>query len=190
MRKLIVNKKYDNKKLNNFILDSFPNLSTNTLYKALRQKDIKINGQRIKENINIHENDEILIYISDDFLFPNIQLDIVYEDNNIIVVNKPKNIEIVGDYSVTSLLNKKYNTTNIKPCHRLDRNTTGLTVFAKNDESLNILLDMFKNNEIEKHYKAKVYGIPPKKHDILHAFLFKDAKKSLVYISDSPKKRI
>ena len=61
-------------------------------------------------------------------------------------------------------------------------------MFAKNDEALSILLDKFKNKEIEKHYIAKVYGIPNKTHDILEAYLFKDSKKSLVYISDTPKK--
>lgn len=49
------------------------------------------------------------------------------------------------------------------PCHRLDRNTTGLVIFAKNEESLNILLTKFKNHEIEKHYLALVYGIPKEK---------------------------
>ena len=73
------------------------------------------------------------------------------------------------------------------PCHRLDRNTTGLVLFAKNELSLTILLDKFKNHEIKKHYIALVYGTPPKGYDRLEAFLFKDNKKSLVYISDSAK---
>ena len=61
-------------------------------------------------------------------------------------------------------------------------------MFSKNDEALSILLDKFKNKEIEKHYIAKVYGIVNKNHDILKAYLFKDSKKSFVYISDTPKK--
>lgn len=76
----------------------------------------------------------------------------------------------------------------IYPCHRLDRNTTGLVLFAKNNESLGILLDKFKNCEIEKHYAAHVYGIPKDNKKTLSAYLFKDAKKSMVYISDTPKK--
>ena len=105
-----------------------------------------------------------------------------------MVVNKPAEIEVVGENSLTSELCKYYNIAFIFPCHRLDRNTTGLVLFAKNEEALNILLDKFKNREIEKHYKALVYGIPRKKEDTLTAYLFKDAKKSLVYISDVPKK--
>ena len=74
------------------------------------------------------------------------------------------------------------------PCHRLDRNTTGLVLYAKNKESLDILLSKFKNHEIEKHYLAWVYGIPKEKHKRLEAYLFKDNKKSMVYISDVFKK--
>ena len=69
MRKLIVNEKYNNKKLNNFILDSFPNLNKNTLFKALRKKDIRINGKRISDDVTIQTGDEITIFIIDDFLY-------------------------------------------------------------------------------------------------------------------------
>lgn len=188
MRTLIVNKKYDNKKLNTFIMDSFPDLSLNMLNKALRQKDIKINGIRVKENVIINENDEISIYISDDFLFKKVNLDIIFEDENILVLNKPSGIEVVSDSSeatLTSFLKKKYSF--IEPCHRLDRNTTGLVLFAKNELALNILLDKFKNKEIKKYYKCTVYGIPKKKEATLVGYLFKDSKKSIVYISDVPK---
>jgi 23S rRNA pseudouridine955/2504/2580 synthase len=74
------------------------------------------------------------------------------------------------------------------PCHRIDRNTTGLVLFAKNEDSLNILFAKFKNHEIEKHYKALVYGIPKTKSAKLEAYLFKDSKKSMVYVCDTPKK--
>jgi 23S rRNA pseudouridine955/2504/2580 synthase len=74
------------------------------------------------------------------------------------------------------------------PCHRIDRNTKGLVLFAKNETALNILFNKFKNSEIEKHYLAKVYGIPKVSKATLNAYLFKDNKKSLVYISDEPKK--
>ena len=74
------------------------------------------------------------------------------------------------------------------PCHRLDRNTSGLILFAKNQTALDILLDKFKHHEIEKHYLALVYGVPKKKSERLISYLFKDSSKSLVYISDVPKK--
>lgn len=90
MRKIIVNEKYNNKKLNNFILASFPKLNPNTLYKALRKKDIRINGKRVSENITIKTSDEITIFITDDLLFgTSSKLEIIFEDNNILVINKP-----------------------------------------------------------------------------------------------------
>ena len=193
MRKLIVNEKYNNKKLNSFILDSFPNLNKNTLFKALRKKDIRINNVKTSENVTIHTGDEISIYIIDEYLLGENKFDIkiVFEDDNILIVNKPNGLAVTEDSSntstLTSILKAKFGN-NLNPCHRIDRNTKGLVMFAKNDEALSILLDKFKNKEIEKHYIAKVYGIPIKTHDILEAYLFKDSKKSLVYISDTPKK--
>ena len=74
------------------------------------------------------------------------------------------------------------------PCHRIDRNTTGLVLFAKNEKSLNILLEKFQKHEIEKHYLALIYGIPKEAHKRCEGYLFKDKKKSRVYISTSFKK--
>ena len=188
MRKLIVPQKYNNKKLNSFILASFPELSINMLNKALRQKDIKINGVRIKENVSIYENDEIAVFIADEYLFSKPSIEKVFEDENILVINKTNGIEVVSDdasKSLTTILQEEYEF--IKPCHRLDRNTTGLVLFAKTEKSLNILLEKFKQKEIKKYYKCIVYGIPKKQADTLVAYLFKDSKKSMVYISDVPK---
>lgn len=193
MQQLIVNEKYNNKKLNSFILASFPNLNKNTLFKALRKKDIRVNNIKVSADTIIHTNDIINIYITDEYLFGklNYEIPIIYEDNNILVVNKPENISVTEDSSsnlcLTHILNQKYGY-NIKPAHRIDRNTKGLVLFAKNEIALNILLDKFKNKEIEKHYLTKVYGIPKEHHSTLEAYLFKDSKKSIVYISDIPKK--
>lgn len=190
MIKLVVNKKYDGKKLNKFLLDNIENLSNNLFYKTLRKKDIKINGKRIKEDILVHENDEILVYISDELLKPNISLDIVYEDNNILIINKPFNLEVTGINSLTTIIHEKYKDSSFlpMPCHRLDRNTSGLVLFAKNEEALNILLEKFKHHEIEKHYLALVYGHPKENFKRCEAYLFKDNKKSMVYINDTFKK--
>ena len=192
MRKLIVNEKFDNKKLSSFILNSFPNLNKNTLFKAFRKKDIRINGKRISEDALISLGDEITVYISDKYLFSsNISIQTIYEDDHILIVNKPNNMSVTEDSSnavtLTSLVKSKYGQ-GLEPCHRIDRNTKGLVLFSKDEKSLKILLDKFKNQEIEKHYIAQIYGIPKKNSETLEAYLFKDRKKSLVYISDTPKK--
>ncbi len=190
MKTLIVNKKYDNKKLSNFLLGNIENLSSNLFYKTLRKKDIKVNGKRVNTDILIHENDEILVYISDALLKPTISLDIIYEDDNILIINKPIGIEVTGNNSLTSIVHNLYKTSEFlpMPCHRIDRNTIGLVLFAKNQSSLDILLNKFKSHEIEKHYLALVYGIPKKNFQRCEAYLFKDNKKSQVYISNTMKK--
>lgn len=191
MKKLVVNKKYNGKKLSSFLLDSFDGLSINTIYKALRKKDIIINNIRVNENLVLKENDNVTIYIADDLLYKKFDLKIVYEDENIVIINKPIGIEVVSNNNekdLTYYVTTHFPNENIAPCHRLDRNTSGLILFAKNREALNILLSKFKNSEIEKIYLCTVYGIPSKRHDVLEAYLFKDTKKSFVYISDTFKK--
>lgn len=188
MIKFIVSKKYNNNKIISIMLDNFPMLSSSVVYKALRKKDILINGVRIKENIVAFENDEIVAYIPDKYFTQN--LDIVYEDENILVVNKPSGISVTDDSNknrnLTSLVQDRY--PNAMPCHRLDRNTLGLVIYAKNSDALEVLLKKFKNREIDKYYVCLVYGIPKLKTQTLISYLFKDNKKSLVYISDKFKK--
>jgi len=188
MRNLVVSQKFDGKKLTAYLSHEFPNLSQGAIYKALRKKDIRVNDIKISENITIHEGDDIKIYIIDSILFgEEKKLNIIYEDENILAVNKPKGIEVTGEKSLTDLVHKQYNNSSIMPCHRLDRNTEGIVLFAKNKDVLEILFEKFQNHEIVKYYKCKVIGIPKKKHDVLEAYLFKDTKKSIVYVSNEKK---
>ena len=193
MRKIVVNEKYNNKKLCNFILDNFKSLNKNILFKALRKKDIRINNIKVSENILVHTNDEITIYIIDELLLGkhSIDFEIIYEDNNIICFFKPEGFSVtdntLNEFSFTELVQEKYGK-NLMPCHRLDRNTSGIILYAKNPEALSILQKKFKNKEIEKHYLARVYGIVKNNHEILQSFLFKDSKNNIVYISDNQKK--
>jgi len=177
MRKIVIDKKHNEKKLNNVLLDIFKNLNQNVLFKALRQKDIKVNGKRVKENIMVYENDIIEIFISDDLLLGNkiINFDVVYDDENIMVINKPAGISVTeeaggSNICLTKIVKEKYGA-NLEPCHRLDRNTKGLIIFAKNSKALDIMLGKFKSQQIEKHYKTQVYGILPEKHKILKDYL-------------------
>lgn len=193
MKNLIVEEKFNGKKLNNFLLSKFDGLTNNTIYKALRKKDIRINDIKVNENVILHTGDEVKIFIVDNLLFASNSktFDIIYEDSNIVIVNKPINIEVTGENSLTSNMQKIYKEKGvnfIEPCHRLDRNTSGIILFAKNPNSLKELLAMFKENKIEKHYRAIICGIPNKNYQFLTAYLFKDTKKSLVYISDDKKK--
>lgn len=133
MQVLNVEKDYDGKNLSSYLLYKFPYLKQSTLYKALRKKDIRVNGTRVNNNITIHFSDEVKVFISDEFLFTpdtfsnsyetNIVLDVVFEDDNILVINKPAGIEVTGSNSLTSKC-ETYVQGFVKPCHRLDRNTS------------------------------------------------------------------
>lgn len=193
MKELIISKKNDGKKLSTILLTEYPGLTLNTLNKAYRKKDIRINGIKISENTIVNENDKITIYITDEYLYKNSNISvsdlIIYEDENIIILNKPCGICVQSDTSneislealLVNYANGKYIP---KPCHRLDRNTCGLVIFAKNEEALNELLFCFKERLISKYYLCKVYGILKEKEKLLKDYLFKDSKKNIVNISD------
>lgn len=193
MRKIIVEK--NNKKIVNYIKNQFPNVPENAIYKALRQKDIRVNDVKITENIPVSIGDEITIYIKDDVLLGNSyklqENSIIFEDENIIIVNKPQGLLVQGndtEIGLEQLINAYYGTSGIVPCHRLDRNTAGLIIFAKDSESETIILELMKNHEISKHYKCLVYGHFKQKTATLSAYLFKDSKNNRVIISDEKKK--
>ena len=189
MKELIVANKDDNKKLITYLSSTFPHLKLNNIYKALRKKDIRVNDVRISKDVIIHSNDVIKVYITDDILngvSNNISIPVVFEDENIVVFNKPVGLEVEGPSSLTELEEKNYSF--IKPCHRIDINTCGLVLYAKNQEALDILISKFKNEEIEKHYIALCYGLSKSSERTIDAYLFKDSKKSIVYITDSNQK--
>ena len=192
MKNLVVESKYDGKKLTRFLAHTMPNLSINNIYKTLRKRDILINDNRISDNVILHTNDVVTLYITDELLYGKpVEIDVVYEDNNILVINKSIGIPVTDDknneISLSQLVKNKYHKSTFipMPCHRIDRNTSGLVIFAKTFDILEFLLKKFESREISKTYICVVTGILDKKTDLLDAFLFKDSKKSLVYISDT-----
>lgn len=193
MIKIIVDEKGNQKKLITYLQSKFNKLPQNAIYKALRNKDIKINGARIKENVTLEIGDELEIYIKDEILYGKVskfEIDlkaIIYDDENILVYNKPVEIEVQGkngELGLEEALKKYTGADFFKACHRLDRNTEGLVIFAKNIESEELVLKMIKDHVISKYYKALVYGIPKNAAMTLKAYLFKDSKNSKVIISD------
>lgn len=187
MRTIYVENKKKNETVISYIKAIFPSLSNSVLFKALRNKDIRINDKKINADTIINLNDKLDIYISDIYLFnlPK-ELNIIYEDENLLIVFKPqgilsnieeideKNIKLLGGIEPTletlvQNINDKY-----KICHRLDRNTAGLVIFAKNNTSYLELLDAFKEGYIKKEYIAYVANSKfEKKHDILEKYLLK-----------------
>lgn len=152
--------------------------------KVIRNRNVKINNARTSVDVNVNVGDIVYVFMPDR---EKNGIEIVYRDDNILVVNKRSGIEVVGENSITERLNATLTDTTVYPVHRLDRNTMGLVVFAVNKTAESELLKSFKEREIDKTYNAVVVGRPKPQSAHLKAFLFKDAKKSLVYISDTAK---
>ncbi len=211
MKLIKVNKNDANQRIDNFIKKAFPKLSSAQIYKYLRIKRIKVNNKKVANNYSLKLGDDISLYINDelltsndknDFLLATRPINIIYEDNNILIVNKPIGLVVHNDETKTvdTLINriknylvknkewdyKEENSFTPSLVNRIDRNTTGIVLAAKNAESLRILNEKIKNHEIEKTYLAKVYGIIDPKQGRLENWLTKDSKNKFVKITNKP----
>jgi len=174
-------------KLLKIINDQYPEISFNKVNMLLRKKDIRVNGKKVGENVSVFGGDTIQLYINkleEERRLP--EIGIIYEDENIVIADKPQDIETDGENSLQTFLAEKYK--GIRACHRLDRNTAGITVFSLNDAAHSEMLKAFTERRIDKYYVGLCCGYFEKKDAVLEAFLFKDAKKARVYISDKQDK--
>lgn len=154
------------------------------IQKIIKTRSVKINGVRVGADMNVKPGDVVYVYLADR---EKDSVEVVYRDDNILVVNKSSGIEVQGEGSLTERINNILTDATAVPVHRLDRNTMGLVVFALNKTAENELLESFKVREIDKTYNCVVVGKPLKSNAKLNAYLFKDAKKSMVYVSDTQK---
>lgn len=152
--------------------------------KIIKNRSVKINGVRVGVDMNVNAGDVVYAYLPDR---EKDSIEVVYRDENILVVNKNAGIEVEGTDSLTERINNILTDDVAVPVHRLDRNTMGLVVYALNKTAEKELLDSFKVREIDKTYNCVVVGTPKQHSAKLKAFLFKDAKKSLVYVSATQK---
>ncbi|MGL4950304.1 MAG: RluA family pseudouridine synthase [Mycoplasma sp.] len=212
MVKIIININDVDKRLDNFLLKFFPSWNKSHIYKYLRTNKIKVNSKKVDFNYRLKFRDEIKVYVneevsvveSDGYWFTSNpkKLDIIFEDENIVVINKPIGLISQGcekdDDSVQKrFLNYLYTNKMYDPelentfipsiCHRLDRNTSGLMICAKNAMSLNEMNRIIKEHEILKFYKCLVFGKMPKKSEKLIAYHFKNDEKNIVYINSEQK---
>lgn len=172
-----------------WFVKNFPDAKFSLVQKLLRKKDIKVNGVRVGEDCDVFAGDKIEIYCSSDLLAGadrSINIEVVFEDENLLIVNKPVCVEVLGDNSLEAYVIKNLCKT-AEAVHRLDRNTCGLVMFAKNKSALEELKLLTKSGKIEKYYLAWVVGTPKFKQKAFKAYLFKDAKKALSLISDEQK---
>ncbi len=214
MKTLTVTKNDSGQRLDKFLIKYLSSMPKSLVYKSLRKKRIKVNGVRAKEDFILSENDTLELYINDEFFeskdenneflsLTSCDLGIVYEDENIIIVNKPQGLSVHADESETpdTLINRikkyLYDKGDFNPdadltfsptlAHRIDKNTQGLVIAAKNSESLRILNEKIKCKEIKKFYLCIIRGHINKEESTLRAFHFKDEGKKTAIISDVKK---
>lgn len=145
----------------------------------LKNKDIKVNGQKVRENVELQVGDEVCYYTTKK-QEEKLTHYLVFEDENVIIADKFCGVSTEG------LSSELYSTRKCELVHRLDRNTCGLICFAKNDVAEKELTAAFRDRDVKKTYLAICKNKFKKNHEYLKAFLKKDAKKSIVKISDAP----
>lgn len=203
MQTFTVDEKNNQKRCDKFLFENLP-VPPSQIFKAFRKRSIKVNGKRVREDYVLNVGDQVEVYIPDAYLSGeptveiNMTIPIVFEDDNILIVSKPQGMSVHedehGNEQVLDVLVRRMksqasgNQNNPFPalCHRIDRNTGGLVILAKNQETLEVMHDKFKHHEIRKFYLAAVHGIPQTKSETLTGYLKKDSQKSRVFIYDRP----
>ncbi|MEG0614613.1 MAG: RluA family pseudouridine synthase [Oscillospiraceae bacterium] len=209
MKEFIIKENDSNQRLDKFLQKAVKNLPQSLMYKYLRTKRIKLNGKKCEISTRLCIGDKIELYINDEFFEENVEKDflsaptnltIIYEDENILLVDKKCGLVVHEDdeNAVDTLINRikhyLYDKGEYSPddeacfapslCNRLDRNTGGIVIAAKNAEALRILNQKIKDRELEKKYLCVTIAPPPKKSDTLTAYLEKDEEKNQVFVSD------
>lgn len=210
MKEFVIKKNDAGQRLDKYITKSFPLIPQSLMYKYIRNKRIKVNGKKSEISYKLCVDDVISMYVNDEFFEPvkpkydflgaGKALKIVYEDANIILIDKPAGIlshPDEGNYTDTAITRVKrylyekceYNPDNemsFAPAlvNRIDRNTCGIIIGAKNAESLRILNEKLKNRELHKYYLCVAIGKLKNREGIIKGYLEKNEKQNRVYISE------
>ena len=214
MKEFTIGPNDSGQRLDRFLSKTVPLLPASLAQKYIRIKRIKLNGARAERDTRLTVGDVLQLYINDEFFETPRQdnayltvavpkLHIVYEDENILLADKRPGVAVHphdgAEYGRTLIdhiqayLYQKHewsprgeNSFAPALCNRIDRNTGGIVIAAKNAEALRILNQKIKDRELDKRYLAIVEGTPRPARGSLKGYLFKDAKKNRVFVSDAP----
>lgn len=212
MQKVSIGKNDAGQRVDKFLSKTYPNLPQSMLYKAIRKKNIKLDGKRCAIDTRLQEGNVLTLYLKDeclqqapealDFLKAPKKLDILYEDENLLLLDKQPGLLVHPDehYHFDSLIARvqhylydcgaydPHDENSFAPAlvNRIDRNTQGIVMAAKNAEALRILNQKVKDREMHKYYLCLVHGHMPQKQALLQGFLWKDEAKKQVRILHSP----
>ncbi len=214
VKELTIGRNDAGQRLDRFLAKAVPLLPASLAQKYIRLKRIKLGGKRVSRDTRLNEGDVLQLYINDEFFDTPSQenayltvsapkLNILYEDENILLVDKRPGLAVhphdgaeYGKTLIDHIQAYLYAKREWRPreenaftpalCNRIDRNTGGIVIAAKNAEALRILNQKIKDREIDKRYLAIVEGTPKPKDGVLKGYLFKDAVKNRVYVTDAP----
>ena len=214
MKELTIQKNDAGQRLDRFLGKAVPLLPASLAQKYIRLKRIKLNGGRAERDSRLQAGDVLQLYINDEFFdkprednaFLTVatpKLSIVYEDEHILLVDKRPGLAVhphdgaeygrtLIDHIQAYLYQKKEwrpreeNSFTPALCNRIDRNTGGIVIAAKTAMALRVMNQKIKDRELDKRYLAIVEGCPKRKEGSLKGYLFKDAKKNKVFVTDSP----
>ena len=213
MKELTVGKNDAGQRLDRFVAKAVPLLPDSLLQKYIRLKRIKVNGKPSKRDLRLSAGDVLMLYINDEFFeaprednawlkIAKPRLNILYEDENILLADKKPGVlcHSAGKWDYNTLIAniqaylaqkgewhpKEENSFCPALCNRIDRNTGGIVIAAKNAEALRILNEKIRDREIEKYYLCAVCGRPKPDKGQLRNELFKDAVKNQVYVKSKP----
>ncbi len=213
MKEFTIGKNDAGQRLDRWIAKTMPLLPAPLAQKYIRLKRVKVNGRGAKRDVRLQVGDLLQLYINDEFFdrptpenaFLSLyqpKLEILYEDEHILLLDKRPGLVVHPDESerVNTLLThiqaylyqKKewspYWENSFAPalCNRIDRNTGGIVIAAKTAEGLRVMNQKIKDRELDKRYLAIVEGTPKPKEGSLKGYLFKDAKKNRVFVTDTP----
>ncbi len=215
MREFLVGKNDAGQRLDRFASKAAPALPSSLLQKYLRRKEIKVNGRPAPGDARLAEGDVVRLYIPEEFFegsgsrgddwraVGTPELSVAYEDENILIADKKPGMlcHAAEGWSAGTLLAniqaylrqkgewdpRRENSFAPALCNRIDRNTSGLVIAAKNAAALRIMDEKIRGREIEKTYLCAVLGRPRPAEGRLENYLFKDAKKNQVYVYDAPR---
>ena len=214
MKEFTIGKNDAGQRLDRFLAKAVPLLPASLAQKYIRLKRIKCNGKRIDRDTRLNDGDVLQLYINDEFFdkprednayltVAAPKLNIVYEDDQILLVDKRPGLAVhphdgaeYGRTLIDHIQAYLYQKREWRPreenaftpalCNRIDRNTGGIVIAAKTAEALRVMNQKIKNRELDKRYLAIVEGTPKVKAGSLKGYLFKDAKKNRVFVTDTP----
>ena len=207
----MINDNDSGQRVDKFLSKAMPQLPKSMMYRLIRKKDVKVNGKRCEISTKLAAGDELTVYVKDelaggkkhDMSFLNVpaELDVVYEDSNIIIVNKPVGLDShssssFSDNLVDRIRHYLYDKNEYDPdsessfspavCSRLDRNTCGLVTAAKTAEALREINAAIRAGNMTKIYHCITVGRPPQDSGIVEAYHKKEESRNLVKLSDTP----